>query len=433
LNDKMVPPDLFSLEEMLLAIAIHETAHFLADFFLLIDGTPFFVGDLMRPTKRKTIRAGRKAAAKIAAVAEPDDVVESIRRLRQHEEDHGDRFYRAVGHLGHRLFRDCGIDMPWQAILPGHSMKADLWCVMKMLGDELEAGRAEFVTAILERPAPARFTNLFLEHTCYVEQVCSDILEESAHMATATLNTIISGILGRRAEKAKNYQALCLKIANGKSEAPERVEELLLTAGKTLQEFEADVGRVLAKRRLRAVIDRGGEVAEQELAKVNGQLDAADAELMAALRAAEERHDERTAPLIARRKELEKFMREAEQARGELLGMAGPEESQFLRMAGQERGAIENELFKLRDTIKDVHYKWAYAERMKKENPRKDEHFFGGKDGIGVASPIAESAAEAEPLAAQLEELRSRECKLTAELAKKTQAEADARRALVAT
>jgi hypothetical protein len=413
-----------------LGIALHELAH-VGERWCLWDGEESTFLGTIAPPPHKAVRRTRRRVRQVAAAVHLDDAVEYARHVRANYELHSDQWIRCVCHLWWRA--------KWQGVkVDPHTLgmtgPGRYWPPGYLEPLKIEAFRMRRLplAQVLKTDASLEFRLRCAGDRRLMEEEASRLDLEVTMSLRETLSKVVSGITGRQQKRLGAYAQLVQDVAGGREPKPDQVDAILLAARKEASDLSRDVELILRKRDLRRIVDAAAG-SEAELVQLDRTITTLGHRHDEAIEALLAKYDDAVTPLRAREKELNAMLQGARNAEGELAQLADAELHQFAKVAGQERGAIENELFKLRDTIKDIHYRWAYCERMKKEDPRKEEHFFKDANGAhGVRSPIAEEVAKADGLAAQLEELRSRECKLAAELAKKTQAEADARAQLIA-
>lgn len=129
-------------------------------------------------------------------------------------------------------------------------------------------------------------------------------------MSVASFFEKIVGLQQQKAQAtATGYRGLVASIATGKEPAPEEVERVLASAGKSVDDLRQDVDRQQTRLALKALVNSPPKF-EAERRELDSRMADADRELAAA----EQRHEEITAPLYATRRELDLAIADAERA-----------------------------------------------------------------------------------------------------------------------
>ncbi len=148
--------------------------------------------------------------------------------------------------------------------------------------------------------------------------------------------TSVSDAFTRRKKTvAQNYNELVAAVSNGKAPDPASAETVLHDAGKTVGDLEADVSRIIDRRRLRKMMESaaGIEAEREKLAAVEAEVD------VKFQRAAEER-ESRIWNLSAQFRELDAKATARDAAKNELERTASEATKTALKEAETKRGEI---------------------------------------------------------------------------------------------
>jgi hypothetical protein len=238
---------------------------------------------------------------------------------------------------------------------------------LEALGDEpARMAGALFRDILAARPPPA-FVQLWDEDVvAYQEHFPT---RKEPHMSVMELFDRIAGKQReRRQQRVEGYREVVAAIAAGQEPDADTVERALAGAGKSVEDLKQAVETYQRRTALKATIAMEPKL-EEERREVQQQIAAADRDL----EAAERRHEETTAPLHARLREIAAAASDASNARNELFALCDDPD---LRRQLDE---VSAEAKRLRERQQDLLSQAAYLdERALSEREHADRELSEG-------------------------------------------------------
>jgi hypothetical protein len=320
-----------SLRLRFLALMVHEVAHALALEF---------------PTAI--------AAELVTRERNPDDGYQAI-YLRHHDE----RFIRAVCHLKWRIEATAG-ELLALTLIEHKDFGRQLCFFARALGDEMRLFAEWPIEKVLALPLPPAFAELWREDVLDFQRKYSPSPKGESRMSVATIITRIkNGLIMRRDQGRATFAAIARTIADGNEPNADDVARALELAGKTAEDLEKEVARILRRRQLRATLDAAQVVPAERIA-VNRAAEKANA----ILALAEKRHEETIFPLGNRLRELDRLERDATAAMGELIQTADESIRARRQELGRELGNASSQRTQIDDALRTARTELASAEQF---------------------------------------------------------------------
>ena len=190
---------------------LHEVAH-------LVDGTmPWFDPTLPENVVADFVREGIYQNF----IAGPQNVADC----------HGPEFHRALIHIRYRAIQ-AGLPLSWREVAP--QTCCPMWMLAAALGNEPHRCRHQTFAQIMARPMPRRFRKLWNRRHVLAGRKDSPM----------SLVDLIRGLKSRREAAIDNYAGAVARVAEDGKVPLEMLERLLESAGKSPEDFAADVERL---------------------------------------------------------------------------------------------------------------------------------------------------------------------------------------------
>lgn len=173
----------------------------------------------------------------------------------------------------------------------------------------------------------------------------------------------VVGLQEQRAkQKIAGYRDLVAGVAKGRQPDPTEVADILANAGKSVTDLKADVERYQHRQKLKALIASMPKL-EAERRDIDDQIARAELDL----EAAEKQHEEATAPLCNRRREISQVLSDASSAQAEFVRTC---DDVGLR---REVAEIEGELRRLNEQQREATDRAVYMEEKTRTEAERAE------------------------------------------------------------